>query len=142
MISKEMNWIKIYESEQEAEEIIVDLYNEQNYKELHIALWTWLSIDGEREKHEWFDAFGIPTIKNDCFACEVAEASFDCLPKWYQEEIIGFGEDCPYFCRCCPLIDKPFGECLDGLYRKWLETYLEDREDLAREIASLEWTVK
>ena len=139
MISQEMEWGKIYDGG-DAHKIIENLYNEQNYKELHIALWTWLSLDGTKDKWEWFDTFGIPEVVNHCFACKVAETAYFCLPKWERKRLAD--EDWPPFCHCCPIIDKPFGECLDGLYGKWLETYLEEREDVAMEIASLEWQYK
>ena len=130
-----VDWKTIYDGqEQEAEKIIKGLYDTKNYGELHIALWSWLSLGGEREKHEWFEKFGVPRVSNDCFACEVAEASFDGLPKWDQ--------DCLYFCHCCPLTDSPSIECLNGLYGDWLKTFGEEREDVAMEIASLEWQYK
>ena len=130
-----VDWETIYNGQEEtAEEIINALCDENNYKELHRAMWSWLSLDGTREKHEWFEKFGVPRVSNDCFACEVAEASFDDLPKWDQ--------DCLYVCHCCPLTDSPSIECLNGLYRKWLETFGEEREEVAMEIASLEWQYK
>ena len=138
-----VDWKTIYDGqEQEAEKIIKGLYDTKNYGELHRAMWIWLSLDGTKDKWEWFERFDVPAVSNYCFACQMAEESFNCLPKWYQEEIIGFEEDCLYFCHCCPLTDKPSGECLDGLYGKWLKIFFKKREDLAREIASLEWQYK
>lgn len=141
MISKEMNWANIYDGG-DAHKTIKTLCDERDWKELHRAMWTWLSLDSERSEYEWFDTFGIPEVENYCFACEQAKESFDCLPKWYQEEIADFDEDYPPFCHCCPLTDSAEPECLGGLCDKWLETYLEEREEVAMEIASLEWTIK
>ena len=138
-----VDWKTIYNGQEEtAKEIINALCDENNYKELHRAMWSWLSLDSERSEAEWFNTFGIPEVKNYCFACEVAKESFDCLPKWYQEEIVDFDEDYPPFCHCCPLTDSAEPECLGGLCDKWLETYLEEREEVAMEIANMEWTIK
>ena len=134
-----VDWGTIYDGqEQEAEKIIKGLYDTKNYEELHIAQWIWLSLDSERSEAEWFNTFGIPKVRNYCFACEVAQEAYYCLPKWYQEEIADFDEDCPPFCHYCPLADSA-EECLGGLCGKWLTTFGEEREELAMEIASLEW---
>ena len=133
MNSQKLNWANIYDGG-DAHKIIKGLYDREDWQELHVALWAWLSFNGEREKPEWFEKFGVPRVSNDCFACEMAEASFDDLPKWDQ--------DCLYVCHCCPLTDSPSIECLNGLYRKWLETFGEEREEVAMEIASLEWQYK
>ena len=136
-----VDWGTIYDGqEQEAEKIIKGLYDTKNYKELHIAQWSWLSLDSNRHEYEWFDTFGIPEVRNHCFACKVAETAYYCLPKWEAEEITE--EKHPPFCHCCPLTDSAEDECMAGLYVEWLKTYLEEREDVAMEIAAMEWNIK
>ena len=152
---KKMNWFEAYEHNPEAEieATIKSLYEAKNWEELHIALWTWLAMDGERGKYEWFIKFNVPEVRNHCFAC-VEAASKE------EEE----GEDDLYSCRYCPITDPAAEYCLDGLYEKWLarhyndhlienemrnseeltETLLEngfrvESEELAMEIANLEW---
>ena len=135
-----VDWGTIYDGQEEtAEKIIKGLYDTKNYEELHIALWSWLSLDSERSEAEWFDTFGIPEVRNYCFACKVAETAYSCLPKWYEEEIADFDEYRPAFCPCCPITDWAEEECLGGLYAQWLETYLEEREEVAWQIANLKW---
>ena len=141
MESKEMNWVKIYDGG-DAHKIIKNLYNEQNYKELHRAQWIWLSLDSERSEYEWFDTFGVPKVRNHCFACRAAQEAYSCLPKWEAEEIAGFDEYRPAFCPCCPITDWAEEECFDGLYAQWSEAYFEEREDVAMEIADMKWTTK
>ena len=140
MERQKLNWANIYDGG-DAHKIIKGLYDREDWQELHVALWAWLSFNGEREKHEWFDKFNIPEVKHYCFACEVAEISFYFPPtKSTSEE-----EDCmnPWtFCSYCPLTNPPSEKCLNGLYRKWLETFGEEREEVAMEIASLEWQYK
>ena len=136
------NWGTIYESGQEVRigQIIKSLYNIKNWHELHIALWTWLSIDGEREKAEWFDKFNVPEVKHYCFACEEAEMSF-----YYPLTDSSAGEeDCikPSFCHYCPLTNSTSDLCGTGFYDQWCHANLEQREELAREIANLEWNIK
>lgn len=140
------NWVETYESEQEVpiKDILKSLYAQDEWEELHIALWAWLSLDGNREKTEWFDKFDIPEVKHYCFACEEAEISFY-LPLTELTEEEEEEEDCfkPSFCNYCPITNSSAEECLDGLYYKWLRAdLLEKREELAREIASLEWNIK
>lgn len=138
------HWKAIYESGQEVRirKLIKGLFDYGGWSGLHVALWTWLSLDGKREKTDWFEKFGVPKVKHDCFACEEAETSFCCCPTKSEEE----GK--PSFCYYCPITNSSAEECLDGLYGKWAlgkywsEKNLEEREELAREIASLEWTIE
>lgn len=133
-----VDWGTIYDGqEQEAEKIIKGLYDTKNYEELHIALWTWLSLDGTREEADWFDTFGIPEVRNYCFACERAQETFWCSTKSATED-----EYRPEFCSCCPITDRAEDECMAGLYGKWLGTYFEERQDVAMEIADMKWTTK
>ena len=95
-------------------------YKRGNWHALHIALWTWLSLNGEREKEEWFEMFNVPKVSNYCFACEVAN--------------IGAG------CVNCPIQRDDWGKCANGLYEKWKYTHkIAEREKLAREIATMKW---
>ena len=95
-------------------------YKRRNWHALHIALWTWLSLDGKREKREWFETFDVPEVINYCFACEVAK--------------IGAG------CVNCPMEQDKDRQCANGLYTKWAFTYkIAEREKLAREIATMKW---
>lgn len=135
-----VDWETIYNGQEEtAEEIINALCDENNYKELHRAQWIWLSLDSERSEYEWFDTFGVPKVRNHCFVCEVAQEAYSCLPKWYEEEIADFDQYRPAFCPCCPLTDWAEEECFDGLYAQWLETFGEEREEVAWQIANMEW---
>lgn len=137
-----VDWETIYNGQEEtAEEIINALCDENNYKELHRAQWIWLSLDSERSEYEWFDTFGIPKVRNHCFACETAELAYSCRPKWYEEEIADFDEYRPACCPCCPITDWAEEECMAGLYCKWLGTYLEEREVVAWQIANLKWNI-
>ena len=94
-------------------------YKRGNWHALHIALWTWLSLNGEREKEEWFSLFGVPEAINYCFACEAAQKCVNCpLP---QTQTGGAG-------------------CANGLNEKWACTHeIAEREKLAREIATMKW---
>jgi len=98
-------------------------YKRRAWHALHIALWTWLSIDGEREKSEWFETFGVPEVSNYCFACEVAKIGTVCVN--------------------CPIqhLEKNYlWQCANGLYEKWVCTRkIAEREKLAREIATMKW---
>jgi len=135
-----LNWDKIYWREQEdIEKILKSLYDSKNWQELHVALWAWLSFNGGREKHEWFDKFNVPEVKHYCFACEQAEISFYFPPTKSTPDDDRVATN---FCHYCPITNSSAEECLNGLYGKWLTTYLEEREEIATEIASLEWTVK
>ena len=92
-------------------------YKRGNWHALHIALWTWLAVDGEREKEEWFERFGVHRVKHDCFACEVAQECFN-----------------------CPMEQDSLEQCANGLYGKWIDTdKIAEREKLAREIATMKW---
>ena len=136
-----MNWAEIYEHNPEAEieASIKSLYEAKNWEELHRAQWSWLSLDSERSEYEWFKIFNIPKVRNYCFACKAAEEAYSCLPKWEAEEIADFDEYRPAFCPCCPITDSAEDECMAGLYGDWVETYLEEREEAAWQIASVEW---
>ena len=92
-------------------------YKRGNWHALHIALWTWLSLNGEREKEEWFSLFGVPEVINCCFACEAANK-----------------------CVNCPMEQDKDGQCANGLFEKWVHTCkIAEREKLAREIATMKW---
>lgn len=140
MISQEMEWGKIYDGG-DAHKIIKNLYAERDYKELHIALWTWLSLDGTKDKWEWFERFDVPAVSHYCFACRMAEISFRCNPPigYALEEENDIKSPICYY---CPLTNPSSEDCLNGLYGKWLGTYFEEREEVAMEIAAMEWTVK
>jgi hypothetical protein len=95
-------------------------YKRRNWHALHIALWTWLSLNGEREKEEWFEMFNMPRVSNDCFACEVANIGAVCVN--------------------CPMERNVLKQCANGLYTKWVCTHkIAEREKLAREIATMKW---
>ena len=95
-------------------------YKRRNWHALHIALWTWLSLNGEREKEEWFEMFNVPRVSNDCFACEVANIGVVCVN--------------------CPMERNVLKQCANGLYTKWVLTdKVAEREKLAREIATMKW---
>ena len=118
-------WMACYEvgTREEVTHTLKHLYNNMDWHELHIALWVWLSMDGEREKNEWFKMFGVPKVENHCFVCEAAEDCHHCpLTKSTSK--------CGYV-----LLD-----CLNGLYEQWNEAdSLERREKLAMEIATMKW---
>ena len=92
-------------------------YKRGNWHALHIALWAWLSLNGERKKEEWFSLFGVPEAINYCFACEAAQK-----------------------CVNCPMERNVLGRCANGLYTKWIfADKIAEREKLAREIATMKW---
>ena len=98
-------------------------YKRGNWHALHIALWTWLSLNGEREKEEWFEMFDVPKVTNYCFACEVAEVADGCIG-----------------CPIQQLQRNDWMKCANGLYAKWIHTdKIAEREKLAREIATMKW---
>ena len=78
---KVYQWVEVYRAvaDGEIEAAIKILYNMKAWHDLHVALWTWLFIDGEREKEEWFETFDVPEVTNYCFACEVAELGVGCI---------------------------------------------------------------
>ena len=92
-------------------------YKRGNWHALHIALWTWLSLNGEREKEEWFKKFDVPEVISYCFACEAAKK-----------------------CVNCPMERNCFGWCANGLFIDWRSTTDKTkRAELARKIAEMEW---
>ena len=118
-------------------------YKRGNWHALHIALWVWLAMDGERAKSEWFDKFNIPEVEQYCFACEEAKISFYCCPptKSTSEEEEGccnycIKPSCRYY---CPLTDSAAEECHNGLYDEWWAADSEQKEKLARKIATMKW---
>ena len=126
--SKIMNTLKVYQwvevyravTDGEIKAALKTLYNIKYWHDLHVALWTWLSLDGKREKEEWFERFDVPEVINYCFACEVAQ--------------IGAG------CVNCPMERNGLWQCANGLYAKWIDTdKIAEREKLAREIATMKW---
>jgi len=120
--TKAYQWVEIYRSgtDGEIEAALKTLYKMKAWHDLHVALWTWLSLDAEREKEEWFEMFNVPKVSNYCFACEVAN--------------IGAG------CVNCPIQRDDWGKCANGLYEKWKYTHkIAEREKLAREIANMKW---
>ena len=123
--TKAYQWVDFYRSgtDGEIKAALKAFYKMEHWQDLHVALWAWLSLDGEREKHEWFEKFGIPRVINYCFACVEA------------------GEYCYY----CPLT-KPTAKhgyvlpaCLNGLYDDWWAADSEQKEKLARKIATMKW---
>ena len=124
-IMSEEIWERIYDKgkQKDIEKRLEIAYERKNWHELHIALWVWLSLDGEREKEEWFEMFNVPEVSNYCFPCEVAK--------------IGAG------CVNCPIqrLEKnDWSKCANGLYEKWVRTHkVAEREKLAREIATMKW---
>jgi len=133
-------WEIIYNSVEQIciEKMLKGLYEVKAWEELHVALWTWVSLDGTKDKWEWFERFDVPEVKHYCFACQQAKKSF------YHCRLTTEDENCkPEYCYYCPLINWEAEECLNGLYYKWLSAdLLEEREELAREIANLEWNIK
>ena len=124
--TKAYQWVDFYRTgtDGEIKAAIKTLYNMKCWHDLHVALWAWLSIDGEREKEEWFERFNLPKVTNYCFACEEAEE----------------------YCYHCPLTKSTSKcgyvllDCLNGLYEQWREAdSLERKEKLAREIATMKW---
>lgn len=115
----EERWERIYDKgkQKDIEKRLETAYERKNWHELHIALWVWLSLDGEREKEEWFGAFNVPGVKHYCFACEVAQECFN-----------------------CPMEQDSLEQCANGLYAKWIHTdKIAEREELARKVAEQEW---
>jgi hypothetical protein len=115
-------WERIYDKgkQKDIEKKLEIAYERRNWHALHIALWTWLSLNGEREKEEWFEIFNVPRVSNDCFACEVANIGAVCVN--------------------CPMERNVLKQCANGLYTKWVSTNkIAEREKLAREIATMKW---
>lgn len=144
--TKMEQWVDFYRSATDGEikTALKTFYNMKAWHELHIALWVWLAMDGEREKEEWFEKFNIPEVKQRCFACEEAEISFSCCPLTTEEEdyIKPSLEDeiyKPDFCCRCPLTNPSSEECLDGLYDDWWAADPEQKEKLAIKIATMKW---
>ena len=127
-MSKVKDWEAVYKSGQEnfIRTILKAFYAQEDWHELHIALWTWLSIDGEREKWDWFQMFNVPRVSNDCFACEEA--------KGYLASVQSGG-----YCSHCPLTKSTAIGCLSGVYEQWREADFEIRESLAEKIANMKW---
>ena len=118
-------WMACYEvgTRDEVAHTLKHLYNMKAWHELHIALWAWLAMDGEREKNEWFEMFGVPKVTNYCFACEATETGVGCI-------------DCPIQ----QFKQNDLCKCANGLYEKWKCTHkIAEREKLAREIATMKW---
>ena len=117
--TKAYQWVESYRSgtDGELKAAIKTFYNMKAWHELHIALWVWLSLDGERGKREWFEVFDVPEVASHCFACEVAKQ-----------------------CVNCPIQRNDRAKCANGLYGKWVRTNkIAKREKLAREIAVMKW---
>lgn len=123
-----IGWKIVYKSIEQIriENILKGLYEIKDWEELHIALWTWLSLDGKREKHEWFQKFNVPRVSNDCFACEQA--------KEYLASVQSGG-----YCCHCPLTKSTAIGCLSGVYEQWYKADFETRECLAEKIANMKW---
>ena len=121
-MTKAEQWAESYRSgtDGELKAALKTFYNMKAWHELHIALWVWLSLDGEREKREWFKMFDVPRVTHYCFACEVAST--------INAENV------------CPLERDNSGKCACGLYSQWIDTdKIAEREELARKVAELEW---
>lgn len=116
---KVYQWVEVYRAvaDGEIKAAIKTLYKMKCWHDLHVALWTWLSLDGEREKREWFETFDVPEVRNYCFACEVAKECFN-----------------------CPMERNGLWQCTNGLYARWIDANkIAEREKLAREIATMKW---
>jgi len=126
-----ISWKIIYDGGEQThiENIFRGLYETKDWKELHTALWVWLSLDGKREKYEWFQKFGVPRVSNDCFACEQAKDHLICKQS---------GD----YCDHCPLTRKTAFGCLDGDYDQWWSADFETRECVAEKIANAEWDIR
>ena len=121
-------WEKIYESGQEVctKDILISLYAQEDWQELHIALWVWLSLDGERETWDWFKEFGVPEVEYYSFPCEMASRDKD-----------------KHMCSACPIEYDACLGCTNGLHDKWVYTHkLAERKELANEIANMKWITK
>lgn len=121
-VTKVYQWVEIYRSgtDGQIKAVIKTLYNMKAWHDLHVALWTWLSLDGERGKSEWFETFGVPEVKGYCFACEVAQECVNC-PIQHLER-------------------NDWWKCANGLYDEWVGAdKIAKREKLAREIATMKW---
>jgi hypothetical protein len=129
---KVAQWAESYRSgtDGELKAAIKTFYNMKAWHDLHVALWTWLSLDGEREKKEWFEMFDVPKVTNYCFACEATKIGG-------EQEVVA------ELCVNCPiqhLERNDWGKCANGLYAKWIDTdKIAEREKLAREIATMKW---
>ena len=121
-------WEIIYNSVEQIciEKMLKGLYEAKDWEELHIALWAWLSLDGKREKYEWFQMFNVPRVSSDCFACEEA--------KNHLAPVQSGG-----YCYHCPLTKSTAISCLNGVYDQWYEADFETRESLAEKIANMKW---
>jgi hypothetical protein len=123
-----VGWDIIYNSGEQIriQNMLKGLYETKDWQELHVALWTWLSLDGKREKAEWFEMFNVPRVSNDCFACEQA--------KDYLASVQSRG-----YCSHCPLTKSTAIGCLSGVYDQWWKADFETRECLAEKIANMKW---
>lgn len=119
------NWDKTYKSGEQnrIKKTLISLYARENWQELHVALWKWLAIDGERETWDWFETFGVPEVEYYSFACEMASSI---NPK--------------HMCSACPLEHVSWMGCTNGFHDKWTYTHkLAERKELANEIANMKW---
>lgn len=118
-MTKAEQWAEKYRTgtDGEIKDAIKTFYDMKAWHELHVALWVWLSLDGKREKSEWFETFDVPKVEHYCFACEVAKECFN-----------------------CPIQRNGLWQCANGLYEKWVRTHkIAEREKLAGRIANMEW---
>ena len=119
-MTKTEQWVESYRSgtDGEIKAALKTFYKMEYWQELHIALWTWLSINGERGKREWFKKFDVPEVTSYCFACEAAKKE----------------------CVNCPMERNRFGWCANGIFLDWRGTDDKTkRAELARKIAEMEW---
>lgn len=126
--TKVSQWAETYRSgtDGEIKAALKTFYNMKAWHELHIALWVWLAMDGEREKSEWFEVFSVPEVRSHCFACKMAETI-----------------DAKWTCNACPMGKGEDGLCANGLWEKWVDApKIAEREKLAREIAVMKWEEK
>ena len=133
---KVYQWVEVYRAvaDGEIKAAIKTLYKMKCWHDLHVALWTWLSLDGKRKKKEWFERFDVPEVTDYCFACEVAKiGALDVSVRFPR--LVG--------CVNCPiqhLERNDRSKCANGLYDKWVSTdKIAEREKLAREIATMKW---
>lgn len=119
---KVYQWVEVYRSctDGAIKAALKTLYNMKCWHDLHVALWTWLSLDGKRGKSEWFETFDVPEVTNYCFACVVAKECVNCPIQRLER--------------------NDWWKCANGLYEKWIDTdKIAEREKLAREIATMKW---
>lgn len=122
-------WVESYRAgtDGEIKAALKAFYKMECWQDLHKALWAWLSLNGKREKEEWFKAFSVPKVTNYCFACEEA----------------GLNNPEKEGCNNCPLLQDARLGCANGFYLDWWCTRGKtERKEHAYKIAVMEWEEK